>query len=433
MSEPTLHKTPPAELLDHPLFSGSNSVGIMTADTPKYPAKDTGGLLSLKQHLNTLGLAHEVTHGNYGGQQTSVIVHNPTREQIYHLGHTFGQEAVIYSQNGKHELLYSNGPNQGKFHPSLPLTSYSKTQPDDYYTHIPNKGYVGLHFNLDQLHDSPVKDTVPSNRLNEPPSGPSPVPMMKSEFNQPRPWAGSYPWHESHTEHHRKHVGGGILLTQNQAAGMMPLAKSDEAKAPEPPSYEKITAPFGTTTGKPTNLKFYPMEHARGAVDQLVKDHGYTSYYHSGRHPKADLDSKNHDTFHLPIHDTGDDNHTDVWRKAKELAHALTAKDVNQKYGEGKRVGALGNRTLREAMRSVEHTHLAAHKQRQLAHKLGVTISDGDFNKEYNTHMADAVHRAILGKHSTPSEKGFVPHSHMVPLSTSLEIVKDEAKKLGLK
>jgi hypothetical protein len=430
-----IYKSPPPEVIDHPLFSGANSVGIMTADAPRFPASENGGELGLKRHLTNLGLKHESTHGSYGGPESSFIIHNPTREQMYHLGHAHGQEAVVYSQNGKHELLYTAGPNQGKFHPALPTMDYSKEKPDDYFTHLPGKGYIGLHFNMDQLHDSPVKDTVSADRLMQSPSQPPgqiPMPMAKSEFNQPRPWAGSFPWHEINTEHHKKNVGSGILLTGEQGANLMPLAKAEESKT-EPPSYEKITAPFGATTGRPTNLDFYPMEGARGKVDQLVKDHGYTFGYHGGKYPKADHSSKNHDTFHLSIHDPGEDKHNDIWRKSKSLAEALTTKDVNKKYGEGKRVGPLGRRTLREALRTVEHGHLSAHKQRELAKQMGVHISEKDFNKEYNTQMADSVHRAILGNHSTPAEKGFQPHSHMVPLSTSLQMVKDHADKMGLK
>lgn len=249
--------------------------------------------------------------------------------------------------------------------------------------------------------------------------------------NETRPWAGSYPHIENNTAHHFKTIGSGILMSEAQAALHTPLAKA-EPKEPvkaDPPSYEKITAPFGKVTGKPTNLNFYNMEGARSRVDQLVKDHGYTSSYHGGKYPKAELHEKNHDTFHLPIHDTGDDKHADVWRKTKSLAEALTTKDINQRYGEGKRVGALGRRTLRESLRSVEHTHLASHKQRQLAAQIGVHISESDFNKEYNTQMGDSIHRALIGSHSNPAEKGFVPHSHKVPLSTSLQIIKDEAKK----
>lgn len=431
MSEPNIYKTPPPELMDHPLFSGANSVGMMTADAPKFPASEKGGELGLKQHLTNLGLKHESTHGSYGGPENSFIIHNPTREQMHHLAHAFGQEAYIYSQNGKHELGYSHGPNQGKFHPALPMVTHSNEQPDDYFTHLPGKGYIGLHFNMDQLHDSPVKDTLSADRLMQPPSHPPgqvPMSMAKSEFNQTRSWPGSYPAHEINTVHHKKTIGGGILMSEAQATLHAPLAKAEESKI-EAPSYEKITAPFGKVTGKPTNLNFYNMGNSRVAADQLVKDHGYTSSYHGGKYPKSDHSSKNHDTFHLSIHDTGDDQHVDSWRKTKELATALTAKDVNKKYGEGKRVGSLGRRTLREALRSVEHAHLAAHKQRQLVAQMGVHISESDFNKEYNTHMGDAIHRALVGGHSSPAEKGFVPHSHKVPLSTSLQIIKDEAKK----
>lgn len=161
MSDRDYHKTPPAELIDHPLFSGANSIGIITADSPKFPPTELNGEVGLKQHLDVMKLKHEPTHGKYGQPQNSFIVHSPTREQMYQLGKKFGQEGVVYSQNGKHELLFTNGPNQGKFHPAHQLIGHSKDQPDDNFTHLPGKGYISLHFNSDRLHDSPVKDTVP--------------------------------------------------------------------------------------------------------------------------------------------------------------------------------------------------------------------------------------------------------------------------------
>jgi hypothetical protein len=54
------------------------------------------------------------------------------------------------------------------------------------------------------------------------------------------------------------------------------------------------------------------------------------------------------------------------------------------------------------------------------------------FNREYNTVMHDAAHRAVTGKFTEPSEEGFVPHSHAVPLETSLGLVREAARNLGL-
>ena len=129
-----------------------------------YPAKDSGGNKGLEQKLTTMGLRFEPTTGSYGGGlEHSYIIHGPTREQMYQLGHEHGQHAVIYSQNGNHELLMTHGPDAGKYHPSLPVIRYSKDAPEDYYTALPGRGHVTLHFAQDKLLDSPVKHTMPAH------------------------------------------------------------------------------------------------------------------------------------------------------------------------------------------------------------------------------------------------------------------------------
>src|SRR5678816_3264311 len=123
--------TPP-QLADHPMFS-KGTVGMVSAENPQHPSSG-GGTAGLQQDLQQMGLAHELTHGAWGGpKQTSFIVHNPTREQMYRLGHKHGQETVIYSQDGQHEMLYTHGPNAGKAHVAKPDLHFSPTQPKDYY------------------------------------------------------------------------------------------------------------------------------------------------------------------------------------------------------------------------------------------------------------------------------------------------------------
>src|SRR5690606_22450712 len=105
----------------------------------------------------------------------------------------------------------------------------------------------------------------------------------------------------------------------------------------------------------------------------------------------------------------------------------------NAKYGEGRRLGKLGVRTPREAKRAVEWEWMAAHKQRELSEKLGLRIPDDVFARELNTVMHDAVHRAVTGQFTEPSDEGFHPHSRIVPLETALSMIDEEAKKLGLR
>lgn len=46
--------------------------------------------------------------------------------------------------------------------------------------------------------------------------------------------------------------------------------------------------------------------------------------------------------------------------------------------------------------------------------------------------MHDAVHRAVTGKFTEPSQEGYNPHPHKVPLSTAMDMLREEASKLGL-
>lgn len=151
----------PDELRDHPIFAGPHPVGMVTADAPKVPPMIQGGTKALAKELERLGLKHELTNGKYNGQtETSFIVHNPTREQMMDLGAKFGQESVVYTHNGNHEMIYTNGANKGKWNPGLPGGEYFKDPPADFFTQIPQKGYLRLDFDWNNLMDLPQTQDV---------------------------------------------------------------------------------------------------------------------------------------------------------------------------------------------------------------------------------------------------------------------------------
>jgi len=437
-----LFQNPPPEISDHPLFRGGQTVGLMTAEAPRFPSAP-GGNAALKQDLQRMGLKHELTHGSYGGPENSFIVYGATREQLYGLGRKYGQEAVVHSQDGKHELTYTHGPKAGKFHPSLPTMGYSAEQPPDYYTKLPGRGHITLHFDFNKLHDSPVQHTMPLEQQTQ-----VAAPVTKAEIAlrlaavlrksiSPQPWAGAYPWHDGHSSYHRRTIGHGVLLDDKEAQNAAALSKGDKQLHPVDggvSTYAQHAVPFGRLTpGEPTQLKHYPLEGKGQAIDQLLAQHGFQARYAGGPHGRPQHSDFNYDTGHLTIMDSGGDDHADGWRKLHELAHALTLPAVNAIYGEGRRAGALGKaRTTREAMRAVHWEHLAAHKQRELAAAAGAPISDEAFHREHNTVMHDAVHRAITGEVTDPSGEGFSPHSHAVPLETSLGMVREAGARLGL-
>jgi hypothetical protein len=207
-------------------------------------------------------------------------------------------------------------------------------------------------------------------------------------------------------------------------------------------TYAKFAQPYGTINpGTKTNLLHYPYHGKAHEAKKLVADHGFRSYYAGGKYGKPDLAARNYNTKHLMIYDPSpesggdfqDEGYTDAWRHTHELAHALTYPHLNSIYGEGRRIGKLGvHRTLREAQRAVHWEWLAAHKQRELSEQMGIHIPDEDFHRELNTVMHDAIHRAVTGKFTEPSDEGFAPHAHKVPLEHALSMVASEGAEARL-
>lgn len=220
------------------------------------------------------------------------------------------------------------------------------------------------------------------------------------------------------------------------------LVKNAQVAPAGVPTYSQFAGAYGTLQQGRSDLMHYPYHGKSSEVADLVKRHGYRTYFAGGKYGKPDLQVKNYDTGHLMIYDptpqSGSDFHdhqyTSAWRQIHELAHALTHKEVNSIYGEGRRMGKLGtHRSMNEAMRAVHWEWLAAHKQRELSTQVGIHIPDEVFHKELNTVMHDAVHRAVTGKFTEPSDEGFVPHSHKVPLHIALDTVRQHAEGMGLK
>ncbi len=286
----------------------------------------------------------------------------------------------------------------------------------------------------------------------------------KQPFKHPH----AYNWHDGHSDHHYVgHAAGGVLISSKPKLakhdptgpvkhphidGAVPELnkpaehrENDQAAGAGVKTYAQFALPFGhidpqAKANGGTNLFHYDYNGKNDAVNKLVASHGFQPYYAGGKFGKPDLANRNYNTKHLMIYDPtdanasfGDPTYTDSWRKTHELAHALAYPELNSMYGEGRRIGKLGkHRTLNEALRAVHWEHLAAHKQRELNRQLGIEVPDETFNREYNTVMHDAAHRAVTGKFTEPSAEGFVPHSHAVPLETSLGLVREAARNLGL-
>jgi hypothetical protein len=275
--------------------------------------------------------------------------------------------------------------------------------------------------------------------------------VAKNEFTTPgvekarRPTSHphAYEWHDGHTQHYEQLAKADPSSHPHTDGAIPNQHPTNEQAAPKGvATYPEFAKPYGAVSpGKKTDLFHYDYRPIAHKVDAAVKHHGYQVYTAGGKYGKPDLAHKNYNTGHLMIYDPtpasggdfGDEAYTRTWRTAHELAHALTYPEVNAKYGEGRRIGKLGtHRTPNEAKRAVEWEWMAAHKQREMAQQMGMHVPDELFHRELNTVMHDAVHRAVTGQFTDPSDEGFQPHSHKVPLEQALGMVDQHAARLGL-
>lgn len=437
----------------HPIFSGS-TFGLMSGEKPLFQPQVEGGHEALGGALQQMGLYAEPTSGKYQEPERSYIIHGASLDQMKQLGKMFGQESVIHSQNGQHRLIYTNGENEGQYHPAEPQNpiEHFEQPPPDFYTSVPGHGHFRINFDWNQKHHlDPVNK---AEREFEPELA---AHLLKNAVAQllaaqapTKAHPHFYDWHDGHSSHHAQDLAAPQLLDLNKADApgphphmdTPPKPVNDQAAGVGVATYKQFALPYGNVSpGSKSDLLHYPYHGKLPEVEGLVQDHGFKTYYAGGKYGKPDLANKNYNTGHLMVYDPspssggdfGHEHYTSAWRQIHELSHALTLPELNKIYGEGRRMGKLGvHRTTHEALRAVHWEWLAAHKQRELSKQIGVNIKDEDFHKELNTVMHDAAHRAVTGKFTEPSDEGFSPHAHKVPLHTALQMVRDSAHQMGL-
>lgn len=397
----------------HPVFSGRPFV-MMSGEEPRYPTKKTGHE-ELKKELINRGRGFEEIQGFYGKPERSFVIYDMPMHEARQLGKDFGQESVVHSDGKSPILLYTNGEDADKFHPSRGFNTFPAVPTDD-------TGWSRL---MDPSTGKPIYMNIDFDWDKK-------EPIHKLEGGK-HPHA--YHWHdldgvgappaESPVLHLVKDEGN-LINEQNAKVGVSTFAQT--------------ISPWGKVNpAQASTLKHYDFRPFASQIEDMAKQHGYTfKYMGPGNIPDLKKDNYNHRTLHIwdpkaEGGNFGDERYTDTWRKSHELAHALTYAQLNDKYGEGRRIGKLGiHRTPHEAKRAVEWEWLAAHKQREIGEQMGHHISDEDFHRELNTVMGDAVHRAVHGTFTEPSDEGFVPHDHKVPLEQAFKVIDDHAAKMGL-
>jgi len=157
-------------MTDHPVITAKTPVAMFTPDnvkapevmSPEFQAMSPDQRYALaEQELARAGYRYEKVDGKYGTRERSLVVHNMPLQHAMDMGRRYGQESVVHGENGKHKMVYTNGPNAGAYNPSLPKVDISATEPPDNYTLIPGIGYVTLYFDWNKFH--PVGHSEQSN------------------------------------------------------------------------------------------------------------------------------------------------------------------------------------------------------------------------------------------------------------------------------
>ena len=207
---------------------------------------------------------------------------------------------------------------------------------------------------------------------------------------------------------------------------------------------DEIFSRFGSvdrTRDTTEELKYYDLTEAienPEVINDLAERFGYTIEVFSFeeenfRIPR--LGKQNYETGTVWIYDPAaehgsfkDETYTRAWRVSHEMAHGITERLMQERYGASKRYGRLGRTmmgelgappkrieveleplTLMQAQRAVEWEDVTFRVQRALLDHMGISIPDSVFNQEANVNMSDAVFRTVTGDFADAGEFGFRP------------------------
>jgi hypothetical protein len=142
----------PEFVRNHTIVTGVPQVTLMTAQKPRFDVATPGENAALEKGLSELGIIYVPTLGMYGEMEDSYIIHGLSLGMAYTLGQVFGQESVIHNDRGDLRMLYTNGPNRGLYALGLPEFEWFPERPSDFWTQLPEGGYLRLQFVFDMLH-----------------------------------------------------------------------------------------------------------------------------------------------------------------------------------------------------------------------------------------------------------------------------------------
>ena len=121
------------------------------------------------EYLKRKGYDAEEMKGKYGGEERSIIVHNPPKYSIrslQKLAQALGQDSSIVSDGTNHEMHYHHGEKKGKYNKGSGTIFHDKT-PEDFYSTLSDGTHFTHNFDFDELHDGegsgyykPIKESV---------------------------------------------------------------------------------------------------------------------------------------------------------------------------------------------------------------------------------------------------------------------------------
>ncbi|KIM02572.1 MAG: hypothetical protein KN64_14870 [Sulfurovum sp. AS07-7] len=127
-----------------------------------------------------------------------------------------------------------------------------------------------------------------------------------------------------------------------------------------------------------------------------------------------------------------DQLYTKAWRTIHELAHAISEKTMQSRYGDSKRMGAMdfGGLTLENAQRAIEWEDVAFRTQVKLLNDIGVPVNEQQAIADFNLAAHDTIARAITGEFSNPEKFGVLPKQgeQRVPIDGALQLLENQSK-----
>jgi len=235
------------------------------------------------------------------------------------------------------------------------------------------------------------------------------------------------------------------------AAAPIPVDRLGDRAATETEIFSRFGA-VDRTRDTTEELKYYDLTEAINnpeVIEQLAERFGYTVEVFSFeeenfRIPR--LGKQNYESGTVWIYDPAaahgsfkDETYTRAWRVSHEMAHGITERIMQERYGDSRRYGRLGQTmmgergappkrveveleplTLMQAQRAVEWEDVAFRVQRALLDHMGIAIPDATFNQEANVNLADAVFRTVTGDFADAGEFGFRPSVIKVDIKSVL-------------